>query len=86
MISLTIVLNGDGLLEGFPKDQVLVLDVPITVTALEAGMESGLPSVTFIFDLPDGRKVFAQTSLKLFMLAARAMEAKFGDLLTERHG
>lgn len=87
MVSLTINLNGDGILQGFPKKKIVNLEnSPITLTTLEAGMESGLPSVGLIFDLPDGRKVFAQTSVRLFLSAARAIEARYGDLLNPNRG
>jgi hypothetical protein len=86
MISLKIVLNGDGILKDFPIDKVVHLTNGLTVTALEGGMESGLPSIGLIFDLPDGRKVFAETSLILFLSAADAMRAKFGDPRIPRRG
>lgn len=46
----------------------------LTVTSLAAGMGSGKPSVAFVFDLPDGRYVFAETSLALFLAAAQALK------------
>ena len=87
MISLVIKLNGDGILAGFPMEKIINLDdTPITITTLEGGMQSGAPSVGFIFDLPDGRKVFAQTSVRLFISAADAIKARYGDLLNPRVG
>lgn len=77
MITLHINLEGDGILEGFPADKIIDIVTPITITALAGGMKSGAPSVAFIFDLPDGRKVLAQTSLRLLLQAARILEAKF---------
>lgn len=87
MVSLTIKLNGDGILQGFPPEKIVNLEsTPITVTTLEGGMSSGLPSVGLIFDLPDGRKVLAQTSVRLFLSAARAIKARYGDLLNPNRG
>jgi hypothetical protein len=51
----------------------------IGVGALDAGMTSGLPSVALFIPLPDGRVVFAETSLRLFLTAADLLLARFGD-------
>ena len=45
----------------------------IQICALEGGMASGKPSVCFRIDLPDGRTVLAQTSARLFVMAAAAI-------------
>jgi hypothetical protein len=55
---------------------------PIKVSVLEGGMSSGKASVMIRLDLPDGRTVLAETSLALFLTAAKAFEAKFPDTLT----
>lgn len=52
---------------------------PIGVAVLEGGMASGAPSVALRVDLPDGKVVVAETSLKLFLAAADALKARFGD-------
>jgi hypothetical protein len=41
--------------------------------------ESGKPSVALGFELPDGRWVLAETSLALFLTAAEALRARYGD-------
>ena len=51
-----------------------------TIAALEKGMKSGAPSVAIRIDLPDGRTVIQETSLKLWYTATRALKDKFGDL------
>jgi len=58
-----------------------LIEIPgsFEVAVLEGGMDSGAPSVAFRFDLPDGKVVFAQTSLKLFLSAADLFKVKFGD-------
>lgn len=78
---LEIYLNAEGLLENVKEKDLIHLETPITVAALEAGMESGRPSVAFVFDLPDGKTVLAETSMLLFQAAARAFAARFGDLI-----
>lgn len=50
----------------------------ISVAALQSGMQSGGTSVAFRINLPDGRIVFAQTSLKLYMLAAELFRQRYG--------
>ena len=50
-----------------------------TVTSLRGGMGSGKPSVALIVDLPDGSYVMAETSLALFIMAARALEGAHAD-------
>lgn len=47
-------------------------DMPINIALLEGGMESGGHAVTMSVDLPDGRAVFFQTSLKLWEQATAA--------------
>lgn len=51
----------------------------IEVGALDRGMESGKPSAAFCFGLPDGRVVLCETSLALFLTAADALKARYGD-------
>ena len=53
---------------------------PIQVALLDSGMQSGRPSVTIRIDLKDGRTVLTETSLRLFVTAARAFAAKYPDL------
>ena len=77
---MNINFEGDGILKDFPREKVIHLTNPITVTSLKGGMESGKPSVAFIFDLPDGRKVLAETSGELFIAAARAMKTRYPEL------
>jgi hypothetical protein len=44
-------------------------------------MSSGKPSVSIMFELPDGKIVFAETSLALFLAAAQTFAAKQGIAL-----
>lgn len=60
-------------------------DPPIQIGALEGGMVGGSggdgrPSVAIRIDLPDGRIVVAETSLRLFQMANAALLGRFGDV------
>lgn len=55
-------------------------DPPIQIGALEGGMRGGAPSVAIRLDLPDGRIVVAETSLRLFQMANAALVGRFGDV------
>ncbi len=50
------------------------------IMALEAGMSSGLPSVTIMVLMPDGTRVLAQTSARIFCIAARAIVARYPQI------
>lgn len=49
-------------------------DAPMRVGALPRGMQSGKASVAIAIELPDGRTVVAETSLELFLAAARVFQ------------
>lgn len=82
MPEIKLKLEGDGawpdLLEKMLQDDVYKFE-SLDVAVLDGGMESGLPSVAFRFDLPDGKIVFAQTSLRALKLVVDAIVAKYGD-------
>ena len=67
--------GGVAVLEGKAPEDIIHLDNDITVVSLRNGMLSGKPSVAFIFILPDGKAVVAETSLELFVTAARGLMA-----------
>lgn len=46
---------------------------PIGLAGLVGGMQSGRPSVVLRIDLPDGRVVLAETSLRLLVTAVDAL-------------
>lgn len=48
------------------------------VSALPAGMVGGRPSVAFRIKLEDGTEVFAETSMRLFQMAAAAFLGRYG--------
>lgn len=78
MPMLHIILDGDGAFEHLRERKQHHVQT-FTVTALEGGMESGQPSVAVVIELEDDSYVFAETSLKLFLSAADALKAKYGD-------
>jgi hypothetical protein len=52
---------------------------PMQMAGLSNGMGSGAPSVAVRIDLPDGKVVIAETSLRLLLTAADILKARFGD-------
>lgn len=53
------------------------------VGALPTGMQSSRPSVMIEVVTEDGRHVFAQTTMRLFLMAASAFAAKWPGLLAD---
>lgn len=78
MTAMTIHLEGDGAWPDFDAEKVLKGEL-LAVAPLAAGMASGRASVSFRIRLADGREVFTETSLRLFLAAASAFKARFGD-------
>ena len=52
-------------------------ETPLRLVFLDGGMGSGKPSAAFIFPLPDGRVVVAETSGALVVNAGRMCAARF---------
>lgn len=50
----------------------------ISIAALSKGVTSGRPSISIRIDLPEGKVVIAETSMRLFLGAAEAFKAKYG--------
>jgi hypothetical protein len=77
MVALHIFLNAEEMGREFKATaNVIEAAKDISVGLLEKGMQSGKPSVSFMFELPDGSVVFAETSLVLFLQAASIFSAK----------
>jgi hypothetical protein len=86
MISMHVVLQGEGAFADVPREQFIHMGrdaKPIQVVVLDKGMSSGKPSVALRLDLPDGTTVCAETSARLFVTAARAIHARYPDLLED---
>jgi hypothetical protein len=82
-IDLTLTSDGDGvwpdLQERLAKPCTTGEADRLHVAGLAAGMTSGKPSVTLRLDFADGLSRVAQTSLALFLTAAEALRAAYGD-------
>jgi hypothetical protein len=76
MPAINIHLVGDDCWPDLDSKSVEMTQEPIGVALLKGGMVSGKPSVTIRIDLPGDRVVLAETSLDLFVAAARAMTAR----------
>lgn len=83
MIPLILVMKGDGCWPDIDPATIIQPEKPLQIAVLDAGMTSGLPSVSIRVDLPDGRIVIAETSARLFVTAGRAIGAKYPDLFEE---
>lgn len=83
MPHMRIMLNGDNVWPDLKDklDDVINVENIDAVTVLGGSMVSGMASVAFRIELPDGKTVIAQTSLALFLTAARAFHAKYPDAL-----
>lgn len=85
MLTFDIRLDGDGawpdLLEK-QRDGLLIHlgnGSTIGITALPDGMASGRASVALRFDLPDGRTLMAETSLRALFNATNAIVTRYGE-------
>lgn len=84
MIGLEIILDGEGCWPDLITENIMMVHLgnespAIQVAGLGEGMLSGKPSVSFRLDLPNGTVVIAETSLALFLTAADALKAHYGD-------
>lgn len=82
MTQLKITPNGEGARPDL-KDHLkagLLLSAPdMELVGLADGTASGAPVVMAFLTLPDGRTVMAETTLALFLTAADALKARYGD-------
>ncbi len=86
MPTINLNLNGEGAwpdMEQLINDGKLIIipdEAAIDIAVLDDGTVSGEPSVAFRFHLPDGKVAFAQTTLRLYLLTASVIQAKYPDL------
>lgn len=82
MPSLDINLDGDNAWPDLrtKQDNIIHLTDGMKLCALDGGMSSGKPSVAIRIDLPDGRIVIAETSARLFVMAAAGIVGKWPDV------
>lgn len=86
MNEIKVILEGDGcwpdLAEKEKEGKFIHLPDPqMQIAALSKGMTSGKPSISIRFELPDGKTVMAETSMRLFIAAAEAFKAKYAQEL-----
>lgn len=81
MVGLDLVMDGtrEPSGESFDPAAVLYVGGPIKVIGMPEGTTSGKPTVMLRATLPDGREVFIETTLALFVLAADALRAHYGQ-------
>ena len=80
MPAITIILDGDGAFDDVNPEKLGHTTETIRIAALDKGMASGKPSLAIGVFLPhNGGCVIAETSLALFLTAADAFKARFGD-------
>ena len=79
MIAIDLKLDGDGAWPDLVHRDVLDFQGVIQISGLPGGMESGKPSVSIRLDLDKEMTIVAQTSLALFLMAADALKARYGD-------
>lgn len=80
--SLRVKVEGDGAwpdLARKPNRVVRLPDSAMEIVALAGGMRSGRASVAFRIDLPDGRSVVIETSLRTLHAAVTAIVARHGE-------
>ena len=79
MLQLTVNLEGDGAWPDLIEKEFIHAreGSSIQVAPLDGGMASGLPSVTIRIDLSDGKVLVAETSARLFVMAADIIAAKY---------
>lgn len=85
MPGLNIHVNGDNCWEDLlhRKQDIIHLsdDADMEIAGLSGGMTSGRPSVALRINLPDGRVVIAETSMRLFLSAADVFRARYQNEL-----
>lgn len=84
MPSLRVITDGVGAWPDLDRRAarhklVEVPDTAMEIACLPQGMQSGRASVAFRIDLPDGRVVFIQSSLRALHAATAALVAKHGE-------
>lgn len=79
MLDIKILRVGDAApMDGIDPSTVIEARVD-TAYLIESGMQSGRPSVAFTMTLPDGRIVFAETTLRLLNGLMHAAHGAFPE-------
>lgn len=67
-------------LPGLDENSIIHVKGGVDLVVLEAGMESGKPSVALCVKMPDGKTLIAETTALAFCTASRAIMARYEDL------
>jgi hypothetical protein len=86
MIPMSVRFQRDGEPPVWPDHVGRVIDAGllVDVAVLDRGMESGLPSVAFRLELPDGTPVIAQQTARQIVTLARMILARYPDLMDDK--
>jgi len=79
---INVILEGDRCWEDLANKiksakVIWLREGAISIAALSKGMKSGKPSISIRIDLPDGRTLVAETSMRLFLSAAEAFKQRY---------
>lgn len=89
MIGMNIILDGDNawpdLKPPLTKQLIHVANdaPPIQVAVLDGGAVSGRPTVAIRVDMPNGQVLIAETTARLFVMAGRAIAARYPRLFED---
>lgn len=91
MATITICMQGDGAFADVPPEKLAITELPLRIAALPDGARRAdgviVPTVAIGLFLPnEGGCVVGQTTLKMFLNAADALKARFGDPRSEPGG
>jgi hypothetical protein len=80
MATLELIADGTADMSGPEFDpKAVAYTSRCAVIGMPHGTVLGRPTVLFRMTLPDGQDVFAETTLALFLTAADALKARYGD-------
>lgn len=79
MEALDIILDGDNAWPDLRGPGMYTAAELTSIAGLADGTTGGNPAVVFRISMPDGSAVLAQTTLRLFLTAADALIAFYGD-------
>jgi hypothetical protein len=79
MEALDVILDGDNAWTELRGPGMYTAAEWTAVAGLADGTSGGKPAVVVRITMPDGSAVLAQTTLRLFLMAADALKARYGD-------
>lgn len=80
MIVIDLTFDKPGVFDDVPDGKFIETKEPVKISGLSKGTVQGNPTVAIALYLPyKGGCIMGQTSLKLFLTAADALKARYGD-------